>query len=68
MPPLVPILLAVHIALALSLFLPSLLLPFALRTRRPAVESTSPVVRSLLWLQSSGAIVLATGLALTGVG
>lgn len=61
-----PILLATHIALALGLFLPSLLLPFALRARRSAEESSSPVVRALLWLQSRGGIVIAIGLALTG--
>jgi hypothetical protein len=66
MPSLVPILLALHVSLALGLFLPSLLLPFALRARRPAIESTSPVVRGLLWLQSGGGLVLAVGLALTG--
>ena len=43
-----PILLATHIALAISLFLPSILLPFALRTRRATVESESGVVRALL--------------------
>jgi hypothetical protein len=69
MPPnLFPILLAIHITLAISLFLPSILLPFALRTRRAAVESDSPVVRGLLWVQSHGTVVIGAGLALTGVG
>ena len=40
--PLFPILLVTHIALAIGLFLPSLLLPFALRARRAAVESREP--------------------------
>jgi hypothetical protein len=66
MPSLLPILLATHIALALGLFLPSLLLPFALRARRSAEESSSPIVRVLLWLQSRGGIVIAIGLGLTG--
>jgi hypothetical protein len=67
MPALFPILLGTHICLALGLFLPSLLLPFALRARRSAEESASPVIRALLWLQSRGGIVIAIGLLLTGV-
>lgn len=63
-----PVLLVVHISLAVSLFLPSILLPFALRTRRAAVESASPVVRALLWAQSNGTVVIGAGLALTGIG
>jgi hypothetical protein len=61
-----PILLATHIVLAVSLFLPSILLPFALRARRATVESGSPVVRGLLAMQSSGTVVIGLGLALTG--
>ena len=64
---LLPIVLVVHIALAISLFLPSILLPFALRTRRATVESASPVVRSLLWAQSNGTVVDGAGLALSGI-
>ena len=63
-----PILLAIHITLAISLFLPSILLPFALRTRRATVESHSPIVRGLLWAQSHGTVIIGAGLALTGVG
>ena len=63
-----PVLLATHVLLAVSLFLPSILLPFALRTRRAAVESESGVVRTLLWGQSHGTMVIGAGLALTGVG
>ena len=66
--PVVPILLATHIALAVGLFLPSILLPFALRTRRAAVDSDNGIVRTLLWSQSNGTMVLGAGLALTGVG
>jgi hypothetical protein len=61
-----PVLLAIHIALAVGLFLPSLLLPFALRARRPATSSESGVVQTLLWLQSHGTTVLGAGLVLTG--
>ena len=63
-----PVLLATHVLLAVSLFLPSILLPFALRTRRAAVESESRLVRTLLWVQSHGTMVIGAGLALTGVG
>ena len=63
-----PILLATHITLAVSLFLPSILLPFALRTRRAAADSPNRFVRFLLWMQAHGTIVIGTGLALTGIG
>jgi hypothetical protein len=63
-----PVLLATHVLLAVSLFLPSILLPFALRTHRAAVESESGLVRTLLWGQSHGTMVIGAGLALTGVG
>jgi hypothetical protein len=63
-----PILLAAHITLAVGLFLPSILLPFALRARRAAVDSESGLVRTLLWGQSHGTVVLGVGLALTGLG
>jgi hypothetical protein len=63
-----PIILMVHIGLAVGLFLPSILLPFTLRTRRATVESESGVVRSLLWAQSHGTMVIGAGLALTGLG
>ena len=62
-----PVLLVTHIALAISLFLPSILLPFALRTRRATVESESRVVRTLLWAQTHGTLVIGAGLALTGL-
>jgi hypothetical protein len=69
MPPsLFPLLLAVHVALAVSLFLPSLLLPFALRARRATVDSDNRLVRFLLAMQSGGAVVVGLGLALTGAG
>lgn len=63
-----PILLATHIALAIGLFLPSILLPFALRTTRATVESGNGVVRGLLWAQAHGTVVIGAGLALTGTG
>ena len=65
---LIPILLVTHITLAIMLFLPSILLPFALRTRRATVDSDSRVVRTLLWGQSHGTMIIGAGLALTGIG
>jgi hypothetical protein len=62
-----PVLLAIHIALAVTLFLPSLLLPFAMRSRAPGRKPTGRVARTLLWLQSSGTVVVGGGLAVTGV-
>ena len=62
-----PVLLVTHIVLAIGLLLPSILLPFALRARRSAEESRSPVVRGLLWMQRNGTLVLGVGLALTGL-
>jgi hypothetical protein len=63
-----PVLLGTHIVLAIGLFLPSILLPFALRARRATVDSNSRVVRALLWAQSNGTIVVGVGLAVTGAG
>ena len=68
MPTYFPVLLGAHIILAVSLVLPSILLPFALRTRRASVESGNGVVRSLLWAQTHGTIAIGIGLALTGIG
>src|SRR4029453_13459126 len=65
---LLPILLVTHITLAIALFLPSILLPFALRTRRAPGGSESGVVRSLLWAQSHGTVLIGAGLAITGLG
>jgi Predicted integral membrane protein (DUF2269) len=66
MPAWLPLLLATHIVLAVGLFLPSILLPFALRTRRAAVDSAHPLVRFLLWMQSHGTLAIGIGLAVTG--
>jgi hypothetical protein len=63
-----PVLLATHIVLAVSLFLPSILLPFALRTRRAAVDSSNTLVRFLLSMQAHGTLAVGIGLALTGIG
>src|SRR5882672_7957843 len=66
MPAYFPILLVVHIVLAVSLFLPSIFLPFALRTRRAAAESPNGMVRFLLWMQAHGTLLIGLGLALSG--
>jgi len=66
MPSWFPILLLAHVVLAVSLFLPSILLPFALRTRRAAAESPNGLVQLLLWLQAHGTLVVGLGLAVTG--
>ena len=65
--PLFPLVLGVHIVLAVGLFLPALLLPFALRTNRSVVSSRGTVVRGLLALQGTGSIVVGGGVAITGV-
>jgi len=66
--PLFPILLAIHVTLALALLLPSIALPFLLRGNEGQPERLSPPTRLLLVLQSSGSIVVGLGLAITGVG
>ncbi|HEX7473804.1 MAG TPA: hypothetical protein VF323_12035 [Candidatus Limnocylindrales bacterium] len=63
-----PILLVVHIALAISVFLPSVLLPFALRTGSgPAGGSPRRVTAGLLAMQGTGTIVIGGALAVTGI-
>ena len=71
MPPaLFPILLVTHVALAIALFVPSLLLPFAFRARRGSLhaEASGGFTRFLLALQARGTVWIGLGLALTGVG
>jgi hypothetical protein len=63
-----PILLGAHIVLAVSLLLPSLLLPFALRVRGRRQPEPGPIFRRLLWLQSNGTLLIGLGLAVTGAG
>ena len=64
-----PILLVTHIALAVSLFVPTLVLPFVLRRSRARhAGSEAWPVRALLAMQGSGAVVIGLGLALTGGG
>lgn len=69
--PLFPYILAVHVALAISLFVPSLLLPFTLRNRSVeggfVAQEPGRFVRALLWLQAHGTVVIGAVLALTGI-
>ena len=58
-----PILLVTHIALAVSLLLPSVLLPFVLR------RSSGPPgggTRFLMAMQGAGTLIIGLGLAITG--
>jgi hypothetical protein len=65
-PSLFPVLLVCHIVLAVGIFVPSLLLPFALRAQAPG-SGTGKLTRALLWLQSRGTAAFGVGLAVTGV-
>jgi hypothetical protein len=70
-PPIVlPVLLVAHITLALALFVPSLLLPFAFRARRGSLDpnKTGRFMQLLLTIQSRGTVWIGLGLALTGLG
>lgn len=58
-----PILLIIHIALAVSLLLPSVLLPFLLRR---AAGEPGPAVRALMAVQGTGTLLISLGLAITG--
>jgi hypothetical protein len=60
-----PLLLAVHILLAVSLLAPSLLLPFLLRARG-AAEEPGPTLRVLMAMQGSGSVWIGVGLLLSG--
>jgi uncharacterized membrane protein len=67
-----PLLLATHIVLAVSLFLPAFLLPFTMRTRgrdgEPVVGAASGrLVRLLVWLEAHGTVVIGGGVAITGI-
>ncbi len=59
-----PVLLVVHIGLAVSMLLPSVVLPFVLRR---AGHQVSPLTRALMMMQGGGTLVIGAGLALTGV-
>lgn len=58
-----PILLVIHVALAVSLLLPSVVLPFLLRR---STGEPGPVARFLMRTQGTGTILISLGLAATG--
>ena len=58
-----PLLLAIHIALAVAMLLPSVILPFVLRRRN---REPGPATRALMAVQGTGTLVIAAGLTLTG--
>lgn len=63
-----PLLLVVHIGLAVSLLAPSVLLPFLLRRSDAVGGGYNPATRLLMRLQGTGSVIIGVGLALTGVG
>lgn len=68
-----PYLLLAHILLAISLFVPSFMLPFTMRTRgtdgEPVVGGQSGrFVRALVWLEAHGTVIIGAGVAATGIG
>jgi hypothetical protein len=62
-----PILLVVHVSLAVALLAPSLLLPFLLRRAEArGTTARNPLMRILLAMQGSGGLVIGVGVAATG--
>lgn len=62
-----PFVVAAHVVLAVSLFLPSILLPFGLRLSGGSfTEGPGRVARALFWLQRNGSVIIGAGLAITG--
>ena len=62
-----PLIIVVHVVLAISLFLPSILLPFGLRLRGGQwQQQPGRISKGLFWLQSNGTLVIGIGLAITG--
>jgi hypothetical protein len=69
--PVFPFILATHVALAIGLFVPSVLLPFTLRNRLvdPGYNAPPPGrgTRLMLAMQARGTAVIGAGLGLTGL-
>ncbi len=63
-----PILLVIHVSLAVALLAPSLILPFLLRRSGEATLSENPLARGLVAMQGTGSVVIAIGLAASGIG
>lgn len=61
-----PILLVTHIVLAISLLLPSVVLPFLLR--RGTNPRANPLARFVMRMQGTGTLIIGAGLAITGAG
>ena len=63
--------LVAHITFAMSLFLPSFLLPFTMRTRTrdgtPVRAEPGRFVRLLLWLERNGTTIIGIGVLITGL-
>ena len=59
-----PVLLVIHIALAIGLLLPSVLLPFVLRPGSGSEPGRA--TRILMALQGTGTLIIGAGLAITG--
>ena len=71
-PSLFPVLLTTHVILAISLFVPAFLLPFTMRTKgtdgEPMVGGDSGrFVRTLVWLEAHGTLIIGGGVAITGI-
>jgi hypothetical protein len=67
MPAWFPILLVVHICLALALLAPSVIVPFLLR-RNPAAATPGTATRLLARLQGRGTLLTGLGVGLSGIG
>jgi hypothetical protein len=61
-----PIVLVVHIALAVALLLPSLLLPFMLRREDASGAPRNLLTRVLMAMQGTGTLIIGIGLAISG--
>lgn len=66
-----PYVLIAHITFAISLFLPSFLLPFTMRTRTrdgdPVRTEPGRFVQLLLWLERNGTTIIGIGVLITGL-
>lgn len=58
-----PVLLVVHVGLAVALLLPSVILPFVLRR---GSGPPSAATRALMAMQGTGTVIIGAGLAVTG--
>ncbi len=63
-----PFLLIIHVALAVALLAPSVILPFLLRRGGGQPDTVDGLTGMLVALQGTGSVVVAIGLALSGAG